>query len=249
MQPRKNPFFAQEKKIDIYESINTDDLIPEPKYADPTPQDFRDDNSTGKMKEIRRQQRKYQHDSGDNSSDQVDEEPADANEMEFLPNKRISDFNVEREPLHHVPRASSKHRTSSINTPRDSLSLQKVATMDGQNRMETSEAFKRKAMFGTLDSQMGMIATIDDEITGVSGFMQHNSAQANTFKKKINISEIEKRSHGLEQEFQLSDNLNFSLEKATPDGSGKVDVGVSCCFDAPLQSPEEVYFRQRINDV
>ena len=41
----------------------------------------------------------------------------------------------------------------------------------------------------------------------------------------------------------------MKMDGATPDGRGKVEVGVSCCFDAPVMSPEEVFFKQRTKEI
>ena len=60
-----------------------------------------------------------------------------------------------------------------------------------------------------------MSMTIDHRGAGVSGLMQHNSAQGSRFRK-LNMGEIQKRSHGLESDMQRDSEL--PLEFPTPDG-------------------------------
>ena len=91
MQRRKNPFTSIDKKSDVYESINLEEVIPVPKQADPTPQDLREYTID------RRKSRKphYPQANTERLISHSDDSPgSDHNEMEFSTvNKiQISDF-------------------------------------------------------------------------------------------------------------------------------------------------------------
>ena len=60
-----------------------------------------------------------------------------------------------------------------------------------------------------------------------------------------NFDDIEQKSARLEYQEKQRKNIADTEEQKYESDDNTTNIGISCCFDAPLMSPEEVFFMEK----
>ena len=64
-------------------------------------------------------------------------------------------------------------------------------------------------------------------------------------QSQFQFEEIEQKSSRLEYEEKQRKNISDTEELKYESDDNATSIGISCCFDAPLLSPEEVFFQEK----